>query len=207
MSKQLAFYFNQSVCTGCKACQIACKDKNNNPVGVNFRRVVQYGGGGWAPHPTFKGIMVPSSLYNYQVSVACMHCANPICVEVCPANAMVKHANGVVVVNQQDCVGCRLCQQACPYGAPQFNETLGVMTKCNMCEDLMANGEPPACVTSCPMRALEVGELSDLQAKYGTANAIEPLPLGNVTNPSLVLTPHKHAVKSGVGSGRVRSEV
>ena len=46
MSKQLAFYFNQSVCTGCKACQIACKDKNNNPIGVNFRRVVQYGGGG-----------------------------------------------------------------------------------------------------------------------------------------------------------------
>jgi anaerobic dimethyl sulfoxide reductase subunit B len=120
---------------------------------------------------------------------------------------MVKHNNGVVVVNQQDCVGCRLCQQACPYGAPQFNPALGVMTKCNLCEDLIATGEPPACVASCPMRALEVGELADLQAKYGKVNAIEPLPTANLTNPSLVLTPHKHALKSGTGTGTIRSEV
>jgi anaerobic dimethyl sulfoxide reductase subunit B len=207
MSKQLAFYFNESVCTGCKACQIACKDKNNNPIGVNFRRVVEYGGGGWMPHPTVSGIMVPSALYNYQVSVACMHCAAPICVEVCPSGAMAKSSDGIVSVNEEWCVGCRLCQQACPYGAPQFNAAKGVMTKCNLCADLIAQGEPPACVASCPMRALEVGELADLQAKYGTANETEPLPPANLTIPSLVLTPHKHAVKSGYGTGRVRSEV
>jgi anaerobic dimethyl sulfoxide reductase subunit B len=207
MSKQLAFYFNQSVCTGCKACQIACKDKNNNPIGVNFRRVVQYGGGGWTPHPTVKGIMVPSSIYNYHVSIACMHCAAPICVEVCPSGAMSKSSDGIVSVNEDYCLGCRLCAQACPYGAPQFNPAKGVMTKCNLCADLIATGEGPQCVAACPMRALEVGELSELQAKYGTVNATEPLPVASLTAPSIVITPHRNARVSGQGTGKVKAEV
>ncbi len=207
MSKQLAFYFNQSICTGCKACQIACKDKNDNPIGVNFRRVVQYYGGGWSPHPTIKGIMVPGNVFSYHVSVACMHCAAPICVEVCPSGAMIKSSDGIVSVNEEYCLGCRLCQQACPYGAPQFNPAKGVMTKCNLCADLLGQGEGPACVTACPMRALEVGELSDLQAKYGNVSAIEPLPAAHLTIPSIVITPHRHARPSGQGTGIVKAEV
>jgi anaerobic dimethyl sulfoxide reductase subunit B len=207
MSKQLGFYFNASACTGCKACQVACKDKNNNPLGINFRKVYQYSGGSWQPHSAMKGLMVPSNVFTYSMSVACMHCASPICVEVCPSGAMTKSSDGIVSVNADYCLGCRLCQQACPYGAPQFNPAKGVMTKCNLCADLIGQGEPPACVAICPMRALEVGELADLQAKYGTVNAIEPLPVATLTTPSIVITPHRHAQASGQGTGRVKVEV
>ena len=203
MAKQLAFYFDASACNGCKACQIACKDKNNLPVGLSWRHVVQYGGGNWLPHPTRSDLVVANNIYAYSVSVACMHCENPACVNVCPTGAMYKRADGVVLVNQDQCVGCRYCEWACPYGAPQFNEAKGVMTKCTFCEDSVAQGESPACVASCPARALEFGELSELRAKYGTANAIEPLPQANLTSPSLVVTPHRHSQASGKGTGKI----
>ena len=203
MAKQLAFYFDASACNGCKACQIACKDKNNLPVGMNWRRVVQYGGGGWISHPTRSDLVVANNIYAYSVSAACMHCEKPICAEVCPAGAITKRADGIVLVNQDQCIGCRYCEWACPYGAPQFDERKGVMSKCTFCEDTMAKGENPACVDACPARALEFGELSELRAKYGTANAIEPLPQADLTSPAVVITPHRHAQVSGKGTGRI----
>jgi anaerobic dimethyl sulfoxide reductase subunit B (iron-sulfur subunit) len=110
-----------------------------------------------------------------------------------------------VLIDKEKCIGCRYCEWACPYGAPQFNEELGYMTKCDFCRDLQAKGENPVCVDACPMRALEVGELSELRAKYGTVNAIEPLPPAALTSPSLVVTPHKHAQASGQGTGHILS--
>lgn len=207
MSKQMAFYFNAGACTGCKTCQLACKDKNDNPLGINFRRVIQYGGGSWVLHPAMNGIYIPNNVYAYSVSTACMHCQKPICVEVCPTGAMNKHENGIVAVNANKCIGCRLCQQSCPYGAPQFNAEKGFMTKCDLCEDLIANGDQPACVDACPMRALEFGELSELRAKYGTVSGIEPLPDPSLTLPSVVITPHRNSALSGQGTGKIRMEV
>ena len=207
MSNQMAFYFNASACTGCKTCQLACKDKNDNPLGINFRRVIHCGGGNWVPHPTIIGIYLPNNIYAYSISTACMHCQKPICVEVCPTGAMNKHENGIVAVNQAKCIGCRLCQQSCPYGAPQFNAEKGVMTKCDLCEDLIANGDQPACVDACPMRALEFGELSELQAKYGIVSGIEPLPDPALTLPSVVITPHRNSALSGQGSGKIKVEI
>jgi anaerobic dimethyl sulfoxide reductase subunit B len=202
MSKQLAFYINSSACVGCKACQVACKDKNDLPVGMKFRKVVKYGGGSWVSQG---GFMVPNNVYAYSVSMACMHCENPICVEVCPTQAMHKRADGVVLVDQEQCIGCRYCEWACPYSAPQFNESIGKMTKCNFCEDLLAQGQNPACVDACVMRVIEFGELAELRAKYGNVNAIEPLPVGSLTNPSIVITPHRHAEASGKGTGKILS--
>jgi len=132
-----------------------------------------------------------------------MHCQDPACVAVCPTTAISKDENGVVTIDADKCIGCRYCEWACPYGAPQFNEAAGVMTKCNFCQDLVAQGQNPACVDACPMRALEFGELGDLQAAHGTLNAIEPLPSGDYTNPSLVITPHKDAELVGTGTGRI----
>ncbi len=203
MPKQLAFYFDQSACTGCKACQIACKDKNDLPVGISWRHVLFYGGGSWNNHPTRGDLVVQNGIFAYALSKACMHCENPACVKACPAGAMTKRADGVVLVNSDICIGCRYCEWACPYGAPQFNEKKGVMTKCTFCEDLLAQGQNPACVDACPMRALEVGELSELRAKYGSDNAIEPLPPAGITAPALVMTPHKHAQPSGKGTGKI----
>ena len=77
------------------------------------------------------------------------------------------------------------------------------MTKCNFCEDLLAEGETPYCVAACVMRALDYGELSELQAKYGNVDAIEPLPAADLTDPALVITPHRHAQISGEGTGEI----
>lgn len=200
MAKQYGFYFDSSACMGCKACQVACKDKNDLPVGMNWRRVTQYGNGNWVPQGKF---LVPNGTFVYSLSIACNHCENAACVNVCPTGAMTKRSDGVVLVNQDQCLGCRYCEWACPYGAPQFNEAKGVMTKCNFCQDLLAQGQNPACVDACPMRAIEFGDIAELRAKYGNMNAIEPLPTANITNPHLVITPHRHAQASGKGTGKI----
>ncbi|NLG98441.1 MAG: dimethylsulfoxide reductase subunit B [Chloroflexi bacterium] len=200
MAKQLAFHVDSSVCTKCKACQIACKDKNDLPIGVLWRRVYQYGGGGWVKSGN---MLVPSNIFAYSISLSCNHCENPACMDVCPTMAISKDENGVVKIDQKKCIGCRYCEWACPYGAPQFNEEQGYMTKCNFCEDLIAKGENPVCVDACPMRAIHYGELKDLQAQYGTQNEFEPLPTSEITHPSLVVTPHKHAQVSGKGTGSI----
>ena len=200
MAKQLAFYFDSSVCTNCKACQIACQDKNDLPASIRWRRVLQYGGGNWVPQGN---VMVPNNIFTYSVSVACMHCEEPSCVEVCPTAAMTKRDDGVVLIDQSKCIGCRYCEWACPYGAPHFNEAVGVMTKCTFCEDLLAQGEQPACVSSCVMRALDFGELDELRAKYGDVQAVAPLPDPGITHPSFVMSPHKNSQPVGSGNGKI----
>lgn len=200
MAKKMAFYFDSSACVGCKTCQVTCKDKNNLPLGVRWRRVFEYSGGSWVPQGDQ---MIPNNVFGYTVSLACNHCEKPICVEVCPTQAMHKRDDGVVLIDAEKCIGCRYCDWACPYGAPQFNETNGKMTKCNFCEDLLANGEPPACVAACPVRALDFGDIGELRAKYGNTAAIEPLPEANITFPSLVITPNRHAQYSGMGTGKI----
>jgi anaerobic dimethyl sulfoxide reductase subunit B (iron-sulfur subunit) len=200
MAKQLAFYFDASSCSNCKACQIACQDKNGLPPETRWRRVYQYGGGSWVS----KGnVMIPNNVFTYSVSVACMHCEKPSCVEVCPTAAISKRADGVVLIDRNQCIGCRYCEWACPYGAPQFNEAAGVMTKCTFCDDLLAQQQNPACVDACVMRCLNYGELSDLRAKYGNLDEIEPLPEARFTSPALVVTPHKNSQLSGKGTGKI----
>lgn len=204
MAKQLGFYFDASACNGCKACVIACKSKNELPVGINFRRVVEYGGGSWIRHPHRKELMLPSNIFAYAISSACMHCQEPLCVRACPAGGMHKRdSDGVVMVDEDKCIGCRYCQWACPYGAPQFDEESGKVVKCDFCADLLDQGEKPYCVAACVMRALDFGELDELRAKYGDVDAIEPLPPSHITQPSLVITPHKDAQMSGNGNGHV----
>jgi anaerobic dimethyl sulfoxide reductase subunit B (iron-sulfur subunit) len=200
MAKQLAFYFDSKVCTSCKVCQIACQDKNDLPAEVRWRRVLQYGGGSWISQD---GYLVPNNVTAYSMSFACMHCEKPACMEVCPTTAISKRDDGVVLIDQKKCIGCRYCQWACPYGAPQFREELGVMTKCTFCEDLLAQGQNPACVDACVMRCLDFGDLTELRQKYGNVDAIEPLPPADITKPALVITPHKHAQVSGKGTGGI----
>ncbi|NLE53278.1 MAG: dimethylsulfoxide reductase subunit B [Chloroflexi bacterium] len=203
MANQKAFYFDASACNGCKACVIACKSKNALPVGVNYRRVVQYGNGAWVPDPEYPDMLMPSNLFVYSLSVACMHCEDPACVNVCPAKAVEKRDDGIVVVDSDKCIGCHYCEWACPYGAPQFDPEDGTMRKCDFCVDVVEQGEPPYCVAACPMRAMDFGELDELRAKYGDISAIEPLPSPDLTKPAFVLTPHRDAQPVGQGTGRI----
>ena len=187
---QLGFYFDQTLCNGCKACQIACKDKHDTPIGVNWRRVVEYSGGTWNENPdgTFN-----QDVFTYYTSMSCNHCEHPICVEVCPTTAMHKEEDGIVAVDPDKCVGCRFCEWACPYSAPQFNAEEGHMTKCDLCRDYRAEGKTPACVAACPSRALEFGPIEELRQKHGTQAGIAPLPDPTITRPNLVITPHHDA--------------
>lgn len=198
MAKQLGFYFDANECTGCKACQVACKDKWDLDVGVTWRRVVEYSGGDWVANPDGT---YTQSVFAYYTSVACNHCQSALCVDVCPAGAMSKREDGIVLVDQAKCVGCRYCEWACPYSAPQFDESRGVMTKCNMCYDAVDAGEQPACVMACPSRALKFGDLEELRAQHGDVAAIAPLPPSDITNPSLVISPHRDAAAVGSTSG------
>lgn len=200
MSKQLGFFFNADICVGCKACQIACKDKNQLPVGVLWRRVVDYGGGSWTQ---VGDILVPQDMFGYFTSISCNHCENPSCLDACPTAAISKDENGIVRIDDSVCIGCRYCEWACPYGAPQFNHELRVMTKCDFCYDLQAEGKNPACVDACPMRALEYGDVEELRAKYGDVVEIEPLPSRAITSPALVIKPHRQAQATGHGTGRI----
>lgn len=201
MAKQMAFYFDARACTACKACQAACMDRANLAEEARWRRVVQYGGGSWVP---VGNLMVPNHVFNYALSISCMHCENPICVTVCPSTALYKRAeDGIVLVDPNKCIGCRYCEWACPYGAPQFDQVTGVMSKCDFCQDLLASGQNPACVDACVMRCLDYGDLSELRAKYGDFNEIAPLPKSDLTGPSFVVTPHKNAEVSGFETGKI----
>jgi len=203
VAKQLAFYFDASACGDCKACQIACMDRADRGVEVKWRRVYQYEGGGWLPHPTQPGVMVPSNVFTYSLSISCMHCEEPICQQVCPAAAITKRDDGIVLVDGDKCIGCHYCEWACPYGAPQFDSDDGLMMKCDFCVDVVEQGEAPYCVAACPMRALDFGELDELRAKYGNSSAVAPLPSADLTKPAFVLTPHRDAQPVGQGSGRI----
>lgn len=195
-----AFTFDASACTGCKACQIACKDKNNLPVGVLWRRVYEVSGGSWVK----QGDAWATDVFAYYLSIACNHCAHPKCAGVCPTDAFVTREDGIVYINESKCMGCGYCNWACPYDAPQYNPHVGQMAKCNFCYDDLEAGAPPACVSACPMRALDFVEISDLEIESRELAGRErlelwtipgaehpfPLPVYSRTEPRLAIQPH-----------------
>lgn len=188
---QIGFYINQSLCLGCKACSVACKDKNNTAVGVNFRRVYTYVEGSFIKQST-KGLV--HNVKSYYYSIACNHCESPACIKVCPTGAILKRKeDGVVTIDQEVCAGAQLCVAACPYGGPQYDKMKFKANKCNFCIDLQEKGEDPVCVATCPMGAIEFGPIDGLRKKYGNIDQIKGMPSPSITNPNLVIRPHKDA--------------
>jgi len=187
--KRLAFYFDSSACSGCKTCQMACKDKNDLGPGQVWRRVYEVTGGGWKKRgPTWQ-----QNIFAYNLSMSCNHCEEPICMKNCPTNALGKRDDGIVQIDQTLCIGCKYCAWVCPYAAPQFNPEKGVMGKCDFCADYIDEGKNPSCVDACPMRALDFGDYRDLLEKYGPSEHIYPLPDHSITEPSLCIKAHQNA--------------
>lgn len=176
---QVGFYFDQTACIGCKTCQIACRDKNAlYKTGEIFRNV-----------DTTEAGEFPSVRY-YSTSISCNHCASPACVANCPSGAMYKDEETGVVLHDDDmCIGCETCVSACPYSEPVYMEDEGIVRKCDSCYLLREKGESPACVAACPMRALDFGDLEELKAKYGSdlVSDINGLPDSSQTTPSLLI--------------------
>lgn len=196
---QIAFYADMTLCTGCKACMIACKDKNDLDVGVNWRRVVEYTGGEWVQ----EGNAWRQDIFSHYFSVSCNHCNTPICVESCPTTALCKDENGVVSLDRDKCIGCRYCEWGCPYGAPQYDEKSKLMTKCDFCADYLEEGRDPACVAACPTRALHFGEFEELKKKLNGTVSLAPLPKYELTDPALIIKPHRNVRPVGFKGGEI----
>lgn len=184
MSVQYGFYFDSDRCTGCKTCELACKDYKDLDTNVNFRRIYEYAGGDWQQQAN--GCW-QHNVFAYYLSISCNHCDNPACVSVCPTGAMHKTEDGFVIVNEAICIGCRYCHMACPYDAPQYDAMKGHMTKCDGCHSRILEGKKPICVDACPLRALDFAPIDELRKTYGDLAAIAPLPSPEHTAPNLVI--------------------
>jgi anaerobic dimethyl sulfoxide reductase subunit B len=195
----LAFQLDGRACSGCKACQVACKDRNHLKTGQLWRHIVTISGGTWQQ----TGAAWTSDAFSYNLSLACNHCDKPICLEVCPAAAISQRPDGIVLIDTDRCLGCQFCSWACPYSAPQFDSQAGVMTKCNFCVHDVDQGRQPACVAACPLRVLDV----IARPEPGSSAAIFPLPNPDWTRPALQIQPHPHTTRAGKTSTQVYERV
>ncbi|MCM8857305.1 MAG: 4Fe-4S dicluster domain-containing protein [Candidatus Thiodiazotropha sp. (ex Lucinoma kastoroae)] len=160
---QLGFVHNNVDCIGCRACEIACKDKNGLAAGPRFRRV-QYIEGGRYP-----------DVFAYKVNMSCNHCESPACLPTCPTGAIFKRKqDGIVDIDSTLCIGCRRCEAACPFGAPQFDPSDSIVKKCNMCVDEIEAGRKPYCVMACMMRVLDIGPIDKIWAGELETVAVGP---------------------------------
>ena len=170
-AKKLGLVIDLDTCVGCHACAVNCKEWNTgghsaplpdkdpygaDPNGVWFNRI----------HTFEAGIGTWSRTVHFPRS--CLHCETPACVTVCPTGASYKRVDdGIVLVNEDACIGCKLCSWACPYGAREYDDDAGVMKKCTLCidriynENLPEEERVPACVATCPASARHFGDLGD----------------------------------------------
>jgi anaerobic dimethyl sulfoxide reductase subunit B (iron-sulfur subunit) len=178
---QLAFYFDQTRCTGCWTCIVACKDWNDVPAGP----------ASWMRVSTIEKGKYPE-LYMAWMAAPCYHCADPYCIPACPHDAISKRSeDGIVLVDREVCVGkdeCGMCLDACPYEAPQFDEEPNAkMQKCDFCVDRWAEGKKPICVMACPTRALDAGPIEEMEAKYGSNREAEGFQYDTILKPSVII--------------------
>lgn len=164
---QLGFYFDQSRCIGCNACSVSCKDWNQvNPGPVRWRKQQNYETG--------------NSVFE-NLTMSCNHCEEPACMAACAANAITKTDKGIVIVDRNKCQQLQACITACPFAAPHIADDLQEpkkgenwvvdhpMQKCKYCWERIEDGNSPVCVSACPVRALDYGDIDDLQRKYPDA--------------------------------------
>ena len=167
--KVVSKYIDTSTCIGCKACEVACQEWNDlhvlptQQVGTyqtmpsldaNYWNLIQF------REMDAKGIF--SWLMRKD---GCMHCGDPGCLKACPApGAIVQYQNGIVDVNPEACIGCKMCETGCPFDVPRYSATTDKMAKCTLCVDRVQVGLEPACVKSCPTGCLHFGDKTDMVA-------------------------------------------
>ena len=174
-NKQHGFYFTADNCIGCHACESACAEKNETPAHLAFRSVGYVEGGSY---PDFQRM---------NISMACNHCDDPVCLKGCPTLAYTKHTEyGAVLQDPDTCFGCGYCTWVCPYNAPQLDPVKGQVSKCNMCVDRLEVGLKPACVSACVGNALDFGVVEDIPENREQAKTSIPgFPDPGITNPNI----------------------
>ena len=169
--KKLGLVIDLDICVGCHACAVSCKEWNTGGYSAPLSDIDAYGNDPHGPwlnriHSFEAGDGTGGRTVHFPRS--CLHCEEPDCVTVCPTGASYKRSeDGIVLVNPDTCIGCKLCSWACPYGAREYDQSHGVMKKCTLCVDRIYNDNlpeadrMPACVMACPTGARHFGDLGD----------------------------------------------
>lgn len=172
------FFTDTSLCIGCKACEVACKEWNSLPAdnpleltGESFDNTSRLSASTWR-HVAFIEQKVPAKepdgaegIKWLMSSDVCKHCTHAACLDVCPTGALFRTEHGTVVVQQDICNGCGYCVSACPYGVIDQRPNDGRAFKCTMCYDRLGVGEEPACAKACPTQSIQYGELDELRER------------------------------------------
>lgn len=174
-NKQHGFHFTADNCIGCHACEAACSEKNDLPPHLSFRSVGYVEGGSY---PSFTRM---------NISMACNHCDDPVCLKGCPTNAYTKHSEyGAVLQDPDTCFGCGYCTWVCPYNAPQLDPIAGEVQKCNMCVDRLEVGLKPACVSACVGNALDFGVIETMpENREQVKTSIPGFPNPEISKPNI----------------------
>ncbi|MEJ2557991.1 MAG: 4Fe-4S dicluster domain-containing protein [Anaerolineae bacterium] len=179
--RNYGFFTDTSVCIGCKACEVACKEWNTLPAddigltGMSYDNTRSLSATTWR-HVAFiekiseqdnerATIMKPFQSNWLMMSDVCKHCEHAGCLEACPTGALFRTEFGTVVVQQDICNGCGYCVPSCPFGVIATNERDGKAHKCTLCYDRLKGGLEPACAKACPTNSIQFGEVSELQAR------------------------------------------
>lgn len=168
---------------------MACRDKNELPTGITWRRIYEIEGGEWKSN----GKAYTGKPFGYFLSISCNNCEDAPCINACPTSAMHLSDDGLVMIDRMLCLGCDYCKWTCPYDALHLDPSGGIMGKCDFCIDLLYEGRNPACVDACPMRAIEFGYCDDFEGREGLLRSVFPLPDEKMTKPSLYIRAHKDA--------------
>ncbi len=174
-NKQHGFFLNADNCIGCHACEAACSEKNDNPAHIAFRSVGFVEGGSY---PDYQRL---------NISMACNHCDDPVCLKGCPTRAYTKFTEyGAVLQDPDICFGCGYCTWVCPYNAPQMDPVKGQVSKCNMCVDRLEVGLKPSCVAACLGNALDFGVIENIpEGRDQAITDIPGFPNTDITHPNI----------------------
>jgi formate dehydrogenase iron-sulfur subunit len=176
MAEPMGFFTDTTVCIGCKACEVACKNWNQLPSheggagelsGFSYDNTVRLSGTTWRHVQFIEQFDTPYDPNGrwLLMSDVCKHCVQAGCLEVCPTGAIIRTEFDTVVIQSDVCNGCRDCIAACPFGVIDMNPVSGTAQKCTLCYDRMSAGLEPACSKACPTDSIQFGTISELRSR------------------------------------------
>ncbi len=169
--ERVGFFTDTSVCIGCKACEVACKEWNALPadgfdlLGMSYDNTGSLGADTWRHVAFIEQKTSDDDLRWLMSSDVCKHCTHAACLDVCPTGSLFRTEFGTVVVQEDICNGCGYCVPACPYGVIGRREDDGRAWKCTLCYDRIGDGQRPACASACPTESIQYGPLDELRER------------------------------------------
>lgn len=172
--RRMGFFTDTTLCIGCKACEVACKEWNQLPedgyefTGMSYDNTKELSGSTWrhvAFVEQFQQDRAGTPGRWLMESDVCKHCTHAACLDVCPTGAIVRTEFGTVVIQDDVCNGCGYCVVACPFGVITKQEAKGTMGKCTLCYDRLKAGEQPACAKACPTESIQFGAVDELRER------------------------------------------